>query len=163
MQGTNTVVATSTASGKSLCYNIPILEALAVDPGATALYMFPTKALAQASGDGCGEQSELRVCPKALRCPLRIPPPPSSQDQARALRELCGVAFGDQSVPSVDIYDGDTARSERDEVRARARLLITNPDMLHTSILPFHQQFQRILAGLRYVVVDEAHVYRGER
>ncbi|KAK2075786.1 hypothetical protein QBZ16_001527 [Prototheca wickerhamii] len=132
--GTDTVVATSTASGKSLCYNIPILEALAADPGATALYMFPTKALAQASGDGCCEE---------------------------ALRELCGVAFGDQSVPSVDIYDGDTARSERDEVRARARLLITNPDMLHTSILPFHQQFQRILAGLRYVVVDEAHVYRG--
>lgn len=100
--------------------------------------------------------------------PFAAPPtlsslPPSSQDQARALRELCGVAFGDQSVPSVDIYDGDTARSERDEVRARARLLITNPDMLHTSILPFHQQFQRILAGLRYVVVDEAHVYRGER
>lgn len=95
--------------------------------------------------------------------PLHHSPTYSSQDQARALRELCGVAFGDQSVPSVDIYDGDTARSERDEVRARARLLITNPDMLHTSILPFHQQFQRILAGLRYVVVDEAHVYRGER
>eukprot|EP00884_Botryococcus_braunii_P004307 jgi/Botrbrau1/13878/Bobra.0056s0110.1 len=128
MEGHNVVVATSTASGKSLCYNLPILEAVAKNPGATAIYMFPTKALAQ--------------------------------DQLRALRELCARVFGDAS-PRIDVYDGDTAKADRAEVRERAQLLITNPDMLHQSILPVHRQFARLLTNLKYVVVDEGHAYRG--
>ncbi|BDA42593.1 probable ATP-dependent helicase hrq1 [Coccomyxa sp. Obi] len=126
--GKHVVVCTSTASGKSLCYNLPILEALVRDPQATALYMFPTKALAQ--------------------------------DQLRALKELCAAAFGDKA-PCIDIYDGDTPQADRGEVRERAHLLITNPDMLHCSILPVHRQFSRFLANLHYVVVDEGHAYRG--
>eukprot|EP00891_Asterochloris_glomerata_P009914 jgi/Astpho2/9914/e_gw1.00152.3.1_t len=128
MSGRHTVVSTSTASGKSLCYNIPILEALAQDPRACAIYMFPTKALAQ--------------------------------DQLRALRIMCEAAFG-KKAPGVEVYDGDTAQSERSEVRDRAQLLITNPDMLHRSILPVHTQFSRVLAHLRHVVVDEGHAYKG--
>lgn len=163
------VVSTSTASGKSLCYNIPVLEALAADPSACALYMFPTKALAQ--------------------------------DQLRALQDLVAAAFAPdleedggadapQQLPVVAVYDGDTSQGERPGIRDRAQLLITNPDMLHLSILPFHGQFRRMLANLRqvsrpgwglgsgfgmfrdkslhdwmrigrYVVVDEGHAYRG--
>ncbi|KAK9816796.1 hypothetical protein WJX72_005198 [[Myrmecia] bisecta] len=128
MSGQHVVVSTSTASGKSLCYNIPILEALAADRHACAIYMFPTKALAQ--------------------------------DQMRALRELCQLAFGPNG-PHVDVYDGDTLKADRGEIRERAQLLITNPDMLHLSILPVHRTFARILANLKYVVVDEGHAYRG--
>ncbi|RMZ52676.1 hypothetical protein APUTEX25_000795, partial [Auxenochlorella protothecoides] len=127
-QGQHTVIATSTASGKSLCYNVPILEAIAADPSATAIYMFPTKALAQ--------------------------------DQLRALRTLCQRVFGD-AAPAVEVYDGDTPKSERGPIRDRARLLITNPDMLHMSILPVHGQFESLLRGLRYVVLDEGHAYKG--
>ncbi|KAL3163301.1 hypothetical protein ABBQ32_009693 [Trebouxia sp. C0010 RCD-2024] len=128
LAGKNVVVSTSTASGKSLCYNIPVLEALVQDRRACALYMFPTKALAQ--------------------------------DQLRALRQMCAAAFGDDA-PHVEVYDGDTVRAERGETRDRAQLLITNPDMLHRSILPLHSQFSRILAHLKFVVVDEGHAYKG--
>ncbi|KAL0027014.1 hypothetical protein WJX79_008750 [Trebouxia sp. C0005] len=128
LAGRNVVVSTSTASGKSLCYNIPILEALVQDRRACALYMFPTKALAQ--------------------------------DQLRALRQMCSAAFGNDA-PHVEVYDGDTSHADRGETRDRAQLLITNPDMLHRSILPVHSQFSRILAHLKYVVVDEGHAYKG--
>ncbi|KAK9819572.1 hypothetical protein WJX81_002582 [Elliptochloris bilobata] len=126
--GRHTVVCTATASGKSLCYNLPVLEGLAAHPGATALYLFPTKALAQ--------------------------------DQLRVLRELCAAAFG-PAAPGVEVYDGDTPMDERPGARERARLLITNPDMLHRSFLPVHRQFGNFLAGLRHVIVDEGHYYRG--
>jgi DEAD/DEAH box helicase domain-containing protein len=129
-QGRDTVISTPTASGKSLCYVVPILEALAADPGACALLMFPTKALAQ--------------------------------DQLRALRALCAAAFG-AAAPRVDIYDGDTPADEREEIREHAQLLITNPDMLHVSILPVHPRFARLLSNLRFVVVDEVGACRGSR
>ncbi|KAL4447650.1 hypothetical protein ABPG75_004869 [Micractinium tetrahymenae] len=131
MQGRHTVVATSTASGKSLCYTVPILQALAQDRAACALLMFPTKALAQ--------------------------------DQLRALRELIAAAFGsgEAALPAVHVYDGDTPMGEREAIRSEAQLLITNPDMLHMSVLPVHQQFGRLLANLKYVVVDEGHAYKG--
>ncbi|KAL6848507.1 hypothetical protein ACP4OV_021801 [Aristida adscensionis] len=125
--GRHVVVSTATSSGKSLCYNVPVLEA--VSPPASpscALYVFPTKALAQ--------------------------------DQLKALLEMkaaLGAGF------DAAIYDGDTPARDRAAIRNNARLLITNPDMLHVSILPCHAQFRRILSNLRYVVVDEAHSYKG--
>ncbi|MEJ7716831.1 MAG: DEAD/DEAH box helicase [Thermoleophilaceae bacterium] len=117
------VVTTGTASGKSLAFNLPVLHTLAADPRARALYLYPTKALAQ--------------------------------DQARALHALKAGFLR----PS--IYDGDTPREERPAVRSRANLILTNPDMLHVGILPNHQSWGDLLSNLAWVVVDEAHAYRG--
>ncbi|KAM0922315.1 hypothetical protein ACQ4PT_006253 [Festuca glaucescens] len=126
ISGKHVAVATSTSSGKSLCYNIPVLESLSQDSTACALYIFPTKALAQ--------------------------------DQLRTLVEMKKAFHTDINV---NIYDGDTPREDRLWIRDSARLLITNPDMLHVSVLPCHGQFQRILSNLRYIVIDEAHSYQG--
>ncbi|KAL8143605.1 hypothetical protein V2J09_016637 [Rumex salicifolius] len=126
ISGQNVVVATTTSSGKSLCYNLPVLEVMTKDMLSCALYLFPTKALAQ--------------------------------DQLRA---LCTMTEGFGSNLTFGIYDGDTSQPDRIWLRDNARLLITNPDMLHMSILPFHRQFQRILSNLRFVVIDEAHIYKG--
>jgi DEAD/DEAH box helicase domain-containing protein len=119
-----TIVTTGTASGKSLCFNLPTLDALCRDAFARALYLYPTKAL--------------------------------SQDQARALN-----AFGLSKQVRPAIYDGDTPRDARGDVRRRANVVLTNPDMLHLGILPHHSSWERLFAHLRIVVVDEAHVYRG--
>ncbi len=118
-----TIVTTGTASGKSLCFQLPTLETLITDPLARALYLYPTKALAQ--------------------------------DQARSLH-----AFGlPQLRPA--IYDGDTPSAERTQVRRRSNLVMTNPDMLHVGILPHHAKWADFLGNLAFVVIDEAHVYRG--
>jgi len=119
-----TIVTTATASGKSLCFQLPTLEVLTTDPKARALYLYPTKALAQ--------------------------------DQARAIN-----AFGLKQRIRPAIYDGDTPRQERPQIRRRSNLVITNPDMLHVGILPHHAAWADLLANLAFVVVDEAHVYRG--
>ncbi|KAL2935519.1 ATP-dependent helicase HRQ1 [Bienertia sinuspersici] len=123
--GRNVVVSTMTSSGKSVCYNLPVLEALSQDQSSCALYLFPTKALAQ--------------------------------DQLRA---LLSMTENFESF-NIGVYDGDTSQEQRNWLRDNARLLITNPDMLHMSILPFHRQFQRILSNLKFVVFDEAHAYKG--
>ncbi|KAL9680854.1 hypothetical protein QQ045_012634 [Rhodiola kirilowii] len=126
LAGNSVVVATMTSSGKSLCYNLPVLETLSTDLSSCALYIFPTKALAQ--------------------------------DQLRAIMSVTeGLDVG----LNVGIYDGDTSQAERQRLRDHSRLLITNPDMLHVSILPHHHQFKRILSNLRFVVIDEAHAYKG--
>jgi DEAD/DEAH box helicase domain-containing protein len=119
-----TIVTTGTASGKSLCFNLPALDALLRDGKARALYLYPTKALAQ--------------------------------DQARAIAAL---GLGERVRPA--IYDGDTPREARLQVRRRANLVLTNPDMLHVGILPNHGAWAELFANLAVVVVDEAHVYRG--
>src|SRR5919201_1885845 len=119
-----TIVTTGTASGKSLCFNLPTLEVLCSDAKARALYLYPTKALAQ--------------------------------DQARALN-----AFGLHKQVRPAIYDGDTKREERQAIRRRSNLVLTNPDMLHVGILPNHPAWADFFANLAVVVVDEAHVYRG--
>ncbi len=126
-QGKNVIVATSSASGKTLCYNIAVLEAILTERSSRALYLFPTKALAQ--------------------------------DQLRSLRQL----FCPGLLPEEDFatFDGDTPRVERNEIRRRARIILTNPDMLHVGILPNHQSWVGLLRHLRYVVIDEAHAYRG--
>jgi len=126
-RGQHVMVATSSASGKTLCYNIPVLEALLTIPESRALYLFPTKALAQ--------------------------------DQLRSLRELCYPDLA--TATDFSTYDGDTPPIERADIRKEARVVLTNPDMLHIGIMPNHQQWSRLLRNLRYVVVDEAHVYRG--
>jgi DEAD/DEAH box helicase domain-containing protein len=119
-----TIVTTGTASGKSLCFNLPTLDALCRDAFGRALYLYPTKALAQ--------------------------------DQARALS-----AFGLTKQVRPAIYDGDTPRDARGDIRRRANIVLTNPDMLHVGILPNHGGWERLFSHLRIVVVDEAHVYRG--
>ncbi|XP_010318873.1 uncharacterized protein [Solanum lycopersicum] len=126
LAGKDVVVATLTSSGKSLCYNVPVLEVLSHSLSACALYLFPTKALAQ--------------------------------DQLRSLLNMTNEFSADLGI---GVYDGDTSQMDRKWLRDNARLLITNPDMLHVSILPCHRQFSRILSNLRFVVVDEAHSYKG--
>ena len=124
--GRSVVVATPTASGKSLAYNLPILEALASDASARALYVFPTKALAR--------------------------------DQEEALRTLLREAGLSQGAVT---YDGDTPADARRAAREASGVILTNPDMLHAGILPHHAAWARFFAGLRYVVLDELHTYRG--
>jgi len=122
-RGENIVIATGTASGKTLGFNLPVLDALARQPKTRALYLYPTKALAQ--------------------------------DQARALAEL--------RVPKVRsaIYDGDTPSDQRWQIRKWSNLILTNPDMLHVGVLPHHDRWGDVLSNLAFVVIDEAHVYRG--
>ncbi|HXD54148.1 MAG TPA: DEAD/DEAH box helicase [Solirubrobacteraceae bacterium] len=119
-----TIVTTGTASGKSMCFNLPTLEVLCRDPRARAIYLYPTKALAQ--------------------------------DQARALS-----SFALSGVVRPAIYDGDTPREERAQIRRGANVILTNPDMLHVGILPNHAAWADLFANLAVVVIDEAHVYRG--
>ncbi|MDR2186247.1 MAG: DEAD/DEAH box helicase [Treponema sp.] len=130
--GKNVVVVTPTASGKTLCYNLPCLQALLEDEKARCLYLFPTKAL--------------------------------SQDQQSELNELAGGGTGASpgAVPiKVATYDGDTPDSLRVAARDGGRIVITNPDMLHQGILPNHPKWIKFFSSLKYVVVDEAHAYRG--
>jgi DEAD/DEAH box helicase domain-containing protein len=124
--GRNVVVVTPTASGKTLCYNLPVLNAVLENPDTRALYLFPTKALAQ--------------------------------DQLAELHDLCGRLdhrFG------VFTYDGDTPADARKAIRERGHIVLSNPDMLHTGILPHHTRWQRLFENLRYIVLDELHTYRG--
>jgi DEAD/DEAH box helicase domain-containing protein len=127
-QGENLVIATGTASGKTLCYNLPVLDTLLKDSSATALYLFPTKALAQ--------------------------------DQVKHIQALIGRTEKRHAV-RVGIYDGDTPVNQRSDIRKNVNILITNPDMLHQGILPHHTNWKRFMSGLRYVVIDEMHTYRG--
>jgi DEAD/DEAH box helicase domain-containing protein len=128
LAGENVTVVTGTASGKTLCYNLPVLQSLLTDSEARALYLFPTKALAQ--------------------------------DQAAELASFLEALRAEPAV-AVRLYDGDTPPGHRRAIRDEARLLITNPDMLHAGILPHHPRWAAFFEGLRWVVIDELHVYRG--
>jgi len=125
-EGRNVVVVTPTASGKTLCYNLPVLQRLIDDPGARAMYLFPTKALAE------DQLHEFQAAVDAMGSPIR--------------------AF---------TYDGDTPRDARRQIRERANVVLTNPDMLHSGILPHHTKWAKCFENLRYVVIDELHYYRG--
>jgi DEAD/DEAH box helicase domain-containing protein len=138
--GRHPVVVTGTASGKTLCYNLPVLDRLLRDPGARALYLFPTKALAQ--------------------------------DQQQVLLQLVATSEEDldghpsavsrrQSAIPLATYDGDTPADTRRAIRTTARLVISNPDMLHAGILPHHTLWADFFEHLAFVVIDEMHVYRG--
>jgi DEAD/DEAH box helicase domain-containing protein len=122
-EDSNLVITSGTASGKSLAFNLPVLNSIAARPKDRALYLYPTKALAQ--------------------------------DQARKLAQLRPPNLREA------IYDGDTPREERPEIRRRSNLILTNPDMLHVALLPNHAGWGNFLANLEWVVVDEAHTYRG--
>ena len=124
--GRNIVVVTPTASGKTLCYNLPVLDAIAKDDAARALYLFPTKALAA--------------------------------DQLVELRALADAASLGLKTHT---YDGDTPANVRSVVRAAGQVVITNPDMLHSAILPHHTKWFKLFENLRFVVIDELHTYRG--
>ena len=124
-EGKNVIVATPAASGKSMCYNLPVIEAILDDRSARALYLYPTKALAQ--------------------------------DQSTKLAALAP----DERKVRHGIYDGDTPSLDRAGIRRRSQIVMSNPDMLHVGILPNHRAWYQFLRGLRFVVIDEAHVYRG--
>ncbi|HEU4928661.1 MAG TPA: DEAD/DEAH box helicase [Candidatus Krumholzibacteria bacterium] len=126
-RGDDVVVVTGTASGKTLCYNVPVLESILADPSACALYLYPTKALAQ---------DQLRTLDRYLKANPALP-------------LVCGT------------YDGDTPPNARRKLKNEANVLLTNPDMLHSGILPNHGTWARFLAKLKFVVVDEVHTYRG--
>ncbi|HTS61609.1 MAG TPA: DEAD/DEAH box helicase [Candidatus Acidoferrales bacterium] len=124
--GKNVVIVTPTASGKTLCYNLPVLNLLLKDAGARAMYVFPTKALAE------DQLHELQTAVDDMGSDIR--------------------AF---------TYDGDTPQDARRAIRQRANVVLTNPDMLHSGILPHHTRWARYFENLRYIVIDELHYYRG--
>ena len=124
--GRNVVIVTPTASGKTLCYNLPVLDAVLENMDTRALYLFPTKALAQ------DQLAELH-------------------DLGRRLNDSFGVFT----------YDGDTPADARAAIREKGHIVLTNPDMLHTGILPHHTRWQRLFENLKYIVLDELHTYRG--
>ena len=126
LAGRNVVVVTPTASGKTLCYNLPVLQTLLADPTARAFYLFPTKALAE--------------------------------DQRHELDSLVTQLPGGVTCHT---YDGDTPQDARRAIRERANIVLTNPDMLHTGILPHHTKWAKCFENLRYFVIDELHFYRG--
>ncbi len=125
----NQVIVTGTASGKSLCYHVPVLDTALVDPLSRALYIFPTKALAQ--------------------------------DQLSSIREILASMEGNHNPIIPAIYDGDTPASQRKTIRETSTILLTNPDMLHTGILPRHTHWANFFTNLQFVVLDEIHIYRG--
>jgi DEAD/DEAH box helicase domain-containing protein len=124
--GLDIAIVTPTASGKSLCYNLPVLQQISLDPSARALYLFPTKAL--------------------------------SQDQLAELRALATLAGMELSAA---VYDGDTPAAIRANVREAGQVVVTNPDMLSTAVLPHHTKWFQLFEQLRFIVIDEAHTYRG--
>ncbi len=124
--GRNLVIVTPTASGKTLCYNLPVLDLLMRDPGARAMYLFPTKALAE--------------------------------DQLHEFHEIVEEMGSDIRAFT---YDGDTPQDARRAIRQRANVVFTNPDMLHSGILPHHTKWAKLFENLQYIVIDELHYYRG--
>ena len=126
--GENIILSTGTASGKTLAYNLPIFASLLQDVNTRALYLFPTKALAQ--------------------------------DQLSTLERLNVQTFERLNIPTA-IYDGDTPQKDRSAIRRNARIVLSNPDMLHTGILPHHTNWSDFFTNLRFVVIDEMHTYRG--
>src|SRR5712692_9340104 len=129
LAGRHVVVTTPTASGKTLCYNAPVLHSILQDPSSRALYLFPTKALAQ--------------------------------DQLAELQGLCETLAGASEPIGVFTYDGDTPQDARRAIRSRAHLVLSNPYMLHSGILPHHPRWAKLFENLRYVIIDELHAYRG--
>jgi DEAD/DEAH box helicase domain-containing protein len=125
-KGVNLVAVTPTASGKTLCYNLPVLQQMLEDSGARALYLFPTKALAQ--------------------------------DQVAELHQLVGLMHADIKTHT---YDGDTPPTVRQAIRNAGHIVVTNPDMLHSAILPHHTKWVKLFENIRFIVIDELHTYRG--
>jgi DEAD/DEAH box helicase domain-containing protein len=130
LAGRNVVTITPTASGKTLCYNLPVMDAILKDPSTRALYLFPTKALAQ------DQLAELHQ-----------------------MAELVGAEGGGDI--GVFTYDGDTPQDARRAIRGRAHVVLSNPDMVHSGILPHHPRWAKLFENLKFVIIDELHAYRG--
>jgi len=125
-EGKNIVICTSSSSGKSLCFHLPVFEELLSNPASTALYIFSTKAVAR--------------------------------DQLRKINEIRKI---ENNLPEFYIYDGDVPRDDRKSIRSKARVILTNPDMLHYTILPENIRWNKFFSNLKYIVIDEIHLYRG--
>src|SRR5688572_24774839 len=130
LAGRNVVTITPTASGKTLCYNLPVMDAILKDPSTRALYLFPTKALAQ-----------------------------DQLAEVHQMAELVGAEGGGDI--GVFTYDGDTPQDARRAIRGRAHVVLSNPDMVHSGILPHHPRWAKLFENLKFVVIDELHAYRG--
>ena len=180
-KGRHTVVVTPTASGKTLCYNLPVLDTLLRDEKARALYLFPTKALSQdqqselnelVGGEGRGKSEEGKV--------KREEGKEKSEKKSDIIDHRSDISdqISDNSSPlptahsplpvsyspipiKVATYDGDTPESLRVSSRDTGRIIISNPDMLHAGILPNHPKWIKFFSRLKYIVIDEAHAYRG--
>ncbi len=158
--GKNVVVVTGTASGKTLCYNLPVLDRLLRNPESRALYLFPTKALAQdqASMLRALLNSQPQGMPGALA--KSIFPFPVAQNLSSPANPREELQAAPNPIP-VGVYDGDTPQGARPSVRKQARIVISNPDMLHAGILPHHTSWMDFFSNLKFVVIDEMHSYRG--
>jgi DEAD/DEAH box helicase domain-containing protein len=143
LAGRHTVVITPTASGKTLCYNAPVLDAILKDPSSRALYLFPTKALAQ------DQLAELQAMCETLGGTDLV----TGSDRGLSPESADGIG--------VFTYDGDTPQDARRAIRSRAHLVLSNPDMVHSGILPHHPRWAKLFENLRYVIIDELHAYRG--
>ena len=130
LAGRNVVIVTPTASGKTLCYNAPVLHSILENASTRALYLFPTKALAQ--------------------------------DQLAELHQMAEIV-GEQGGGNIGVftYDGDTPQDARRAIRGRAHVVLSNPDMVHSGILPHHPRWAKLFENLQFVVIDELHSYRG--
>jgi len=164
--GSNVVTITPTASGKTLCYNAPVLNAILQDSATRALYIFPTKALAQ------DQLAELHALAELLREESARGPreAPEGSAEGAAERERVGVGpharvsnvtRGTDLEIGVFTYDGDTPSDARRAIRGKAHVVLSNPDMLHSGILPHHPRWAKLFENLRFVVIDELHAYRG--
>ncbi|HEY9077141.1 MAG TPA: DEAD/DEAH box helicase [Anaerolineaceae bacterium] len=130
LEGENIVVTTGTASGKSLCYQLPVLHTCILDPEATALFIYPTKAL--------------------------------TYDQLQQIHRLTNALSPNPIKPiPIAVYDGDTPSANRKKIRETSRILLSNPDMLHTAVFPHHTLWEQFFQHLKFVVIDEIHIYRG--
>jgi DEAD/DEAH box helicase domain-containing protein len=146
-EGKNVVVVTPTASGKTLCYNLPCINALLSDDSARCLYLFPTKALSQ------DQQAELNDL-------TAVNWSGAKKDREKLQYGNSGASFSELNI-KVATYDGDTPESLRINARETGRIIISNPDMLHTGILPNHPKWVKFFSRLKFIVIDEAHAYRG--
>ena len=143
-EGNNPVIVTGTASGKTLAYNLPVLNTLLRNPFSRALYLFPTKALAQ------DQEKKLSSLVKAIQ---EFEPPTIKESNTQANYPIPGIPIG--------VYDGDTLQNHRPGIRSNSRVLLSNPDMLHAGILPHHTKWADFFRQLEFIVIDEIHTYRG--
>ena len=157
LRGEHTAVVTPAASGKTLCYNLPVLNRLLADPDGRALYLFPTKALAQ---DQLAELRELAGLLNGEQETSRQVDKGGKRLQIRGTSSPHLLLSSTQPLACAT-YDGDTPSAQRAKVRDAARIILSNPDMLHAGILPQHPRWASFFANLRVVVIDEMHVYRG--
>jgi DEAD/DEAH box helicase domain-containing protein len=163
LAGRNVVTITPTASGKTLCYNAPVLDAILKDPSTRAMYLFPTKALAQ---DQLAELHGLvELIAQQSAGGQREAPSAFAQGASAGQPSVGdeGVRRHGEAAPNIGVftYDGDTPSDARRSIRGKAHVVLSNPDMVHSGILPHHPRWAKLFENLKFVVIDELHAYRG--